>query len=952
MEHFVGRLVGREVETATLKGLAASAVSGAGQAAFVVGEVGMGKTAVLGLTASMAERAGMRVLHGAAQELEQQFPFALMSACLGVDATSADVSRARVAEVLRGDARYGLPGAQGASAGAVDFATVETMLALVDELCAQGPLALLLDDLQWADPASLLVLQRLVRTVQQLPLLVVGAYRAVPEARDVDRLYQSLGMRGQTVLKLAPLSPPAVSVLLDDLCGGKPGPRLRRMADKAAGNPLYVRELAAALLREEAIDLCGGIAEVTVGCPVPPLTTLIAHRLRYLREEVLQALRVASVLGAGSTVADLATVLDRPTHELLSIVAEAEATGILREVGDRLVFRHDLIRHALYSAVPGSVRAMLHLKTAQALAGAGAAPERVAEHLLVAAPAAGEFLTAWLVESAAQLTTRAPAAALQLIDQALDLADPHDPRQDHLQWHRAIAQLSCGHLAEAEETARCALARTHDLTWECPLRWIIVHAAFARGRPDLALIETRLASASKGVPAAETIRFQAFSAMCLFALGKLSQAEEVAAATRCAAEAEDDGPALADSLHILAAKRFLEAPGTQALELAQQATRLTPRTIHPAQRIGLQLALANSYIELDRNDDAHHTLATTRKAAEHTGGVLLPWYHLSCALLAFNSGRWDDALTEIEAGLEPGEHFAMSRALRALAAIIALHRGQPNTASPHLTAAAAATDTTTIAWFYEYLPLCADVFADEAQDNPERAYTRLRAAFNHGVGHLPGQSILCFLTPDLVRLALAHGDTTNAHRYARAAQARADHSNGPYHVGDAYRCQGLLAQDPDLLLEAARCYHHAPRPLNEAHSYTDAAHLLAQRHMPREANTLLDKALTIYNRLDAAWHAARATSRLHTVAVRQTTRRPRGSSRQGWEALTNTERVVADHVAAGHSNPEIAARMGISRRTVSTHVSHILRKLRMTSRVEIAADVIRRQNQDHPHPMD
>lgn len=298
MDHFAGCLVGREAETATLKALAASAVSGAGQAAFVVGEPGVGKTAVLGLAASTAERAGMRVLHGAAQELERRFPFALMSACLDVDATSADVSRARVAEVLRGDARYGLPGAQGTSAGAGDFATAEAMLGLVDECCAQGPLALLLDDLQWADPASLLVLQRLVRGAQQLPLLVVGAYRPVPQASDVDRLSQHLGLRDQTMLKLARLSPPAVSALLVDVCGGEPGPRLRKMAEGAAGNPLYVRESAAALLREEAIEICGGIAEVTVGCPVPPLTKLITHRLRYLREEVLQALRVASVLGA------------------------------------------------------------------------------------------------------------------------------------------------------------------------------------------------------------------------------------------------------------------------------------------------------------------------------------------------------------------------------------------------------------------------------------------------------------------------------------------------------------------------------------------------------------------------------------------------------------------------------------------------------------------------------
>ncbi|MFI7094365.1 ATP-binding protein [Streptomyces lydicus] len=942
MENFAGRLIGREGETAELSRLAASATAGVGQAAFVVGEAGVGKTAVLELAAMTAERLGMRALYGAAQELERQRPFALIASCLEMDATPADASRARAAEILRGNDRYGLPEVLGGT-GEADFATVEAMLGLVEELCAQEPLALFVDDLQWVDPASLLVVQRLIRSVQQQPLLVVGAYRPVPRGK-ADRLSQSPVRGNCAVLELAPLSSPAVLALLAGLCGGEPGPRLRNMAEGAAGNPLYVRELAAALVREEAIEVRDGVAEVTVGCPVPPLTRLIAHRLRYLREEVLQALRVASVLGAGCTVADLATVLDRPTHELLSIVADAEAAGILREVGDRLVFCHDLIRHALYDAVPGSVRAMLHLRTAQALATAGAAPERVAEHLLVAAPAAGEFLTSWLVDSAAQLTTRAPATALQLIDRALALAGPHDARHDHLQWHRAIAQLSCGHLAEAEETARCALARTRDLVWECPLRWIIVHAAFARGRPDLALIETRLASGSQDVPAVEAIRFQAFSAVCLLALGELAQAEEVAATTRRAAEAEDDGPALANALHVLAVKRFLEAPGNEALELAQHATRLAPETIHPAQRIGLQLTLANDYIELDRVHHARRTLAAVHRATERTAGVFVPWYHLSSALLAFNTGHWDDALAEVEAGLEPGKKFAMSRALRAVASLIAMHRGRQTTAAAHLTAAAVASDSGTVAWFYEYLPLCADALADEAQGDVECAYTRLATAFDHGVGHLPSQSILCFLTPDLVRLALAQGDTTNAPRYARAAQKRADHSGAPYHLGDAYRCQGLLTHDPDLLLEAARCYHEAPRPLSEAHAVTDAAELLAHRRQPAQARALLDRALEIYADLDARWDAARAAARLRAAAVHRGTRRPRNSARHGWEALTDTERIVVGHVADGHSNPEIAARIFISRRTVSTHVSSILTKLGKTSRVELAAEVVRRQH--------
>ncbi|MCX4640385.1 AAA family ATPase [Streptomyces platensis] len=946
MVYFPGRLVGRETETAKMAGLAGAAKAGTGQVAFVVGEAGLGKTALLELTTETARSLGMQVLHAAAQELERQRPFAVISACLGVDTQSADASLARAGEILRGEGRYGMPGGTGDEAES-DFAAVETMLNLIDDLCTQQPLALFLDDLQWADSASLLVVQRLLRSIHQLPLLLVGAYRPLPQG-EVDRLSLSLTLGTRTMLELTALSPPAVSALLAGLCGGAPGPRLRRMAEGAAGNPLYVMELAAALQREDAIDLHDGLAEVSVDCRAPSLNHLITHRLRYLREEVLQALRAASVLGASCTLTDLSAVLDRSAHELLSIVAEAETAGILRDAGDRLFFRHDLIRHALYDAVPGSARAMLHLRTAQALARAGAVPEQVAEHLLVAAPASGDFLIDWILGSAVPLTSRVPAMALLLIDQALALADPTDPRRGQLQLYRAVAQLSSGRLAEAEETARCSLARTRAPGWEGPLRWVIVHASFARGRPDLALVEIRAACGRPGVPALEVIRLRAFSAVCLFALGRLPEAGAVASAVRRAAEGMDDDAALADALHVLAAKRFLEAPSTEALELARHSARLMPEPLHPAQRTRLQLTLVNRYMDLDRQQDAQRTLAAVHETTEHTGGVYLPWYHLSRALLAFHAGRWDDALTEIEAGLDPGEHFRMCRELRAVAALISLHRGRQSVAEAHLTAAAAAPDSGNITWFYDYLPLCAEALADEARGHPERAYARLTTAFDRGLGQLPGQLTLGLLAPDLVRLALTHNDSTNARRYAEAARRRADHSGAPYHLGAAFRCQGLLARDPDLLLEAARCYHQAPRPLSEAHAYTDAAELLAQQRRPAQARALLEQALEIYTRLDAQWDVARALTRLRAHAVHRSARRPRSSARHGWEALTDTEHIVAGHVASGHSNPEIAARMYISRRTVGSHVSHILQKLGMTSRVELAAEVIRRRSLEEP----
>ncbi|WP_406474287.1 response regulator transcription factor [Streptomyces platensis] len=104
---------------------------------------------------------------------------------------------------------------------------------------------------------------------------------------------------------------------------------------------------------------------------------------------------------------------------------------------------------------------------------------------------------------------------------------------------------------------------------------------------------------------------------------------------------------------------------------------------------------------------------------------------------------------------------------------------------------------------------------------------------------------------------------------------------------------------------------------------------------------MLDQAPAIYTRLGADWDAARAAARLRTVAVHRGVRGTRSGYRHGWDALTDTERIVASHVAGGRSNPEVATLMSISRRTVSTHVSHILKKLTLASRVEIAAEFLR-----------
>jgi DNA-binding CsgD family transcriptional regulator len=117
--------------------------------------------------------------------------------------------------------------------------------------------------------------------------------------------------------------------------------------------------------------------------------------------------------------------------------------------------------------------------------------------------------------------------------------------------------------------------------------------------------------------------------------------------------------------------------------------------------------------------------------------------------------------------------------------------------------------------------------------------------------------------------------------------------------------------------------------------------LLAQRGDPTAARAAHTHAAHIYTDLDAGWDLLRADTRLRPYGIKRGVRGPRGRPARGWAALSPTEVRVARLVADGRSNPDIAAKLLLSRRTVQSHVAHILAKLDAHSRVEIAQQVAR-----------
>src|SRR5690606_13338466 len=162
---------------------------------------------------------GCEVLWGTADQLSQRSPLGVMTSCLGVRARSPDRRRAEIANFL-------LKGGPGRlrDLDATYAAAAEMLVALVDELCTAAPTVLVIDDLQWADPASVTVWQRLCLAVAQMPLLLVGVVGPVPRRPEVVNLRTLVSRRRQTVITLEPLAEDDVMALVAGLAGGRPGP--------------------------------------------------------------------------------------------------------------------------------------------------------------------------------------------------------------------------------------------------------------------------------------------------------------------------------------------------------------------------------------------------------------------------------------------------------------------------------------------------------------------------------------------------------------------------------------------------------------------------------------------------------------------------------------------------------------------------------------------------------
>ena len=449
-------ICGREAEIGAL-GEALGRVAAGGPAIVLVeGEAGIGKTRLLAEALEDARGRGMQVAAGRAEELERTRPFGLLAAALGCARSAADPRRAAIAGLLGAPAA----GEQGpitvTSDPGLRFRVVDAFTDLAEELALAGPLVIGLDDLQWADPSSLLTLGVLGRRLDYLPVGLIACFRPSHQTAELDRLAGALEAVGARHLVLRPLTGEAVTGLVAQAVAAEPGPRLLAQVSGAAGNPLFVTELLGALAQEGAITTAGGRAEVAETVLPPTLRLTILRRLSFLPEPTLVALRSAAILGSGFSLTDLATVTGRSAVDLSVVLAEAIRARVVEDDGARLRFRHELIRDAIYEDLAGSVRRALHREAGQRLAQAGAPALQVAEHLARGAAPGDPEAVAWLARAARQAAPRSPDVAAELLDRAVRLMAPGDPGRDRLLAERASSLMWAGRIADAETACRLA----------------------------------------------------------------------------------------------------------------------------------------------------------------------------------------------------------------------------------------------------------------------------------------------------------------------------------------------------------------------------------------------------------------------------------------------------------------------------------------------------------------
>jgi DNA-binding NarL/FixJ family response regulator len=885
-------LVGRDAELDAIDRLIEAAARGESSMLLVRGEAGIGKTRLLDRLSHRAAERRFAVLRGRATELESDVPFAAVVEALEPLDDVALATPASPAERWR---------------------LHRGLRERLDALPGGHPFALVLDDVHWADPATLELLEHLMRRPPERPHLLVAALRPGDVA---ERL---LAIRPAAALDLGPLAREAAEPLLAGLVD--PNER-ERMFTQSGGNPLLLEELARAGPGAEAPGgIVAAIGAERAALPAPARMLLDGAAI------VGDPFDLDLAAAAGGLDADQA---------LTGLDALVER-GLVRpdDIPRRFVFRHPVVRSAVHAAVPAGEEIAAHVRAARALEAAGAALPARARHLAHAAAPGDAESAATLRAAAALVRPQAPAiaadwlvaarradprlgadgqlalaetmveagrleAALAVVDEAA-VADGAADREHRVGL--AVAGATVERLLGRHEAGSRRLERVLD---EAPGSGLLM-AHLAISAYELGAAEETAAWAQRARASdADRLVHAAAAAMLAPAHAFAGRADAARAEGDAAVEAVDRasdaelagaGELLtAVAWGLLAVERFVDV-----LSVARRSALVIRATGNGPAAIALDVAAISALGLLGRIEEAVAAADEAEQAARVTGNdQAVQWALWMHAWALLERGDLDAALAAAEGSVDLAQRLddsALTTIARAVLGAVLVARGEPARGRPLLDA-------------YDLEP-----------------------------------GWRCRWTPPLVEADLALGDASAAAAHADQATALAESTPLAGPRAAAGRAQALVALARG---ETARAVELAGAAVADAERVDGALDVARARLIAGRALAASDRDGALRELAAAEQAAATAgAARVRDEALQEQRRLgrrvgrggERGRAGGGVGALSPREREVAGLVADGRTNREIAARLFLSEKTIETVLSRVFRKLGVRSRAEVAARV-------------
>jgi DNA-binding CsgD family transcriptional regulator len=927
-------LVGRNAECVALRSRLKVSRAGPVPVVLVTGEAGAGKTT---LVEHVLATTSSQVLRGRAAAW----------ACPAYDvvASALRLATRSAAEPLPAVLAQVMPELGALPAEPSPAALAAAVCSVLAAAAGGGAVTLFLDDLQWADDASLDLLAALADAACGLPVALVGCYRSdeLPRGHRLRAVRALLRRNHQLAeIELGPLSDDDVTQMLTGLWGAVPQPELAAVvASRADGLPFAVEELAFALRDGGRLSYCDGTVTLAGAgaAPVPEgIREAVLLRASRLTDEERVLLEAAAAAGIEFDI------------DIVLAVAEAAAwpdgftgSGLLTEARDgRAAFRHPLTQEAAYADIPWSRRRRLHRALASTLAGHDAAPALMAVHHL-AARDWGPARSALVAEAEEHYAVHAYRDAARALRTALEHWPPVEQDELRLAALDRLARCAemCSQYADAVMLLR-ELADGHERRGD--------HRALAETFRRLALAHELRGQWESALTAREAAA-AAFSAAGIpaeAALDRLAMAAHLRSAASFSAALATLSAASADAQASGRTDLLLRVQGLRGNVLSRLGQ---PREGIAALRSALDQALAESLPDtaaelqqrladaLEHSGDYRAATAAYAAAYEYCdahGADAVGQLCRACAsAVLFARGEWDLTAGVCEDVLASAVAPHARSVSAGLLGLVHAMRGEARLARPHLLESNL-TATRIELTAMELLSLWGLSVLDDAAGAHSEAADRARQI----LVRLARTQERHYSVPILQWLATfftEHGLTTDISACAAAVAQIAEATAQPEAIAALAHARGetLLADQPEAaaheLSRAAEMFSRLDLPLQAAQAQRRAAAAAVQLGEHARARELLHAALVTADQL-----GARHLRDSCTASLRQLGDKPRRRlhARRETAGLTGRELDIMRLVAQGNTSRQIGHTLFISPRTVEMHVNSSMQKLQCRTRAE------------------